>query len=163
MASFFRRHQLIIGLLLVFFGLSDLWLIMPDLYGTFHGFYVNWQTFRVFMPEWIYTVPILLMMTLVGTLMLSVYCIRGIDPAKVDNKEHAAFLVTAMGFAYLVVGAWPFWTQSFFWPWQQEIANYGNLLVLPLYAGSVFAFVTGGVSLYIHSKIYHQQHPEISD
>ena len=108
------------------------------------------------MPEWTYTVPLLLMMALVGTLILSIYCIRGIEAAVVDNKEHAAFLVTALGFAYLVVGAWPLWTQSFPWAWQQEIANYGNLLVLPIFAGSLFAFITGAVSLYIHSRIYHQ-------
>jgi len=158
--SFFTRHQLIVGLLLVFFGVSDLWLVMPNLYGTFHGFYVNWQTFRFFMPEWAYMVPILLLMTLVGTLVLSLYCVRGIKPAIVDNKEHAAFLVTALGFAYLVVGAWPLWTQNFPWAWQQEIANYGNLIVLPLFAVSLFAFVTGTASLYMHSKIYHQKHPE---
>jgi len=105
-------------------------------------------------------IPILLVMVLVGTLMMSVYCVRDIKPARVDNKEHAAFLVTALGFAYLVIGAWPLWTQNYPWAWQQEIANYGNLLVLPLFVASLFAFVTGAVSLYIHSKIYHQTHPE---
>ncbi len=151
---------MIVGLTLVFFGVSGLCFIMPNLYGTFHGFYVNWQTFRFFMPEWIYMIPILLVMVLVGTLMMSVYCVRDIKPARVDNKEHAAFLVTALGFAYLVIGAWPLWTQNYPWAWQQEIANYGNLLVLPLFVASLFAFVTGAVSLYIHSKIYHQTHPE---
>ena len=75
---------------------------------------------------------------------------------RVDDKEHAAVLVIALGFAYLVAGAWPLWTQMYPWQWQQIIANYGNLLVLPLYVGGVIAFFTGAVSLYIHSKIYHE-------
>jgi len=99
-------------------------------------------------------------MALFGTLMLTVYCVRDIQPTVVDNKEHAAVLVTALGFAYLVLGAWPMWTQSYPWAWQQEIANYGNLLVLPLFAGSLIALIAGSVSLYIHSRIYHQKYPD---
>jgi len=159
-ASFVKSHQLIIGSLLIFFGVSDLWFIMPNLYGTFPGYYVNWEAFYFYMPEWTFTVPILLVITLIGTLMLSVYCISGIQPAGVDNKEHAAILVTALGFAYLVLGAWPLWNQSYQWAWQQEIANYGSLFALALYAGSLVAFLTGATSLYIHSRIYHQEHPE---
>jgi hypothetical protein len=159
-ASFVRSHQLVIGLLLVFFGVSDLWFIMPNLYGTFPGFYVNWQAFYFYMPGWALTIPVLLVMTLIGTLMLSVYCISDIQATRVDYKEHAAILVTALGFAYLILGAWPLWNQSYQWAWQQEIANYGSLLVLLLYAGSLVAFLIGGASLYIHSKIYHQRHPE---
>jgi hypothetical protein len=159
-ASFVRSHQLTIGLLLVFFGVSDLWFIMPNMYGTFPGYYVNWQVFYFYMPEWTYTIPILLVMSLIGTLMLTVYCIRDIQPAGVDNKEHAAVLVTALGFTYQVIGAWPLWNQPYPWAWQQQIANYGNLLVLPLFIGSLFALITGAVSLYIHSRIYHQKHPE---
>ena len=158
-AAFVKSHQLIIGLLLVFFGVSDLWFVMPNLYGT-TSFYVNWQAFYFYMPEWTFTIPVLLVMTLIGTLMLSVYCISDIQPARVDNKEQAAILVTALGFAYLVLGAWPLWNQSYQWAWQQEIANYGSLLALLLYAGSLVAFLTGATSLYIHSKIYHQKHPE---
>jgi hypothetical protein len=159
-ASFVKSHQLIIGLLLVFFGVSDLWFILPNLYGTLPRFYVNWQVFYFYMPEWTFTIPILLVMSLIGMLMLTVYCISDIQPARVDNKEQAAILVTALGFAYQVVGAWPMWNQQYPFPWQQQIANYGNLLVLPLFAGSLLALMIGAVSLYIHSKIYHQKHPE---
>ena len=156
--SFVKRHQLIIGLLLVFFGVSDLWFILPNVYGTFPGYYVNWETFYPYMPEWPVTIPILLVMTLIGTLMLTVYCIRDIQPARVDNKEDTAILVTALGFTYQVVGAWPLWKQQYPFPWQQQIANYGNLLVLPLFAGSLLALIIGALSLYIHSGIYHQKH-----
>ena len=159
-ASFLKGHQLIIGLLLVFFGVSDLSFVMPNLYGTFHGFYVNWQTFRLYMPLWVFTIPVLLVMSLAGTLILTVYCIKDIQPARLDYKEHAAVLVTALSFTYLVIGAWPLWTQPYPWAWQQEIANYGNLLVLLLFVGSLLALVAGAFSLYFYSGIYHQKHPE---
>jgi hypothetical protein len=159
-ASFLKGHQLIIGLLLVFFGVSDLSFVMPNLYGTFHGFYVNWQIFRFYMPLWVLTIPFLLVMALVGTLILTVYCIKDIQPARLDYKEHAAVLVTALSFTYLVIGAWPLWTQPYPWAWQQEIANYGNLLVLLLFVGSLLALVAGAFSLYFYSGIYHQKHPE---
>ncbi len=153
---------MMIGLLLVFFGVGDLWFVMPNLYGTLHGFYVNWQIIRFYMPEWTLTIPIIFILTLIGTLMLTVYCIRDIQAAGVDYKEHAAVLVTTLGFTYLVIGAWPLWIQRYPWEWQQEIANYGNLLTLPLFAGSLVALIAGSVSLYIHSKIYHERHPELT-
>ena len=162
MATFVKEHQLSIGLLLIFFGVSDLWFVLPNLYGTLPDLYVNWRAFYFFMPEWSFTIPILLVMSLAGTLMLCVYCIRGIQPESVDNKEYAAILVTALGFTYQVVGAWPLWNQQYPWPWQQQIANYGNLLVLPLFIGSLLALIIGAASLYIHSKIYHEKHPETS-
>ena len=161
MVNFVKEHQLSIGLLLIFFGVSDLWFVLPNLYGTLPGLYVNWRTFYFYMPEWTLTIPILLVMSLVGTLMLSVYCIRGIQPESVDNKEHAAIIVTALGFTYQVIGAWPLWNQQYPWPWQQEIATYGNLLVLPLFAGSLLALIIGAISLYIHSRIYREKHPEL--
>jgi hypothetical protein len=155
LSTFIRSHQLAIGLWLMFFGVADLWLVVPNLYGTLGNWHVNFYDWILFMPQWLLLVPVLLFMTLIGTLMLSVYCIRGIKAGKVDDKEHAAVLVTALGFAYLVAGAWPLWTQLYPWPWQEEIANYGNLLVLPLFVGSGIAFFIGAASLYLHSKIYH--------
>ena len=162
MANFVKEHQLSIGLLLIFFGVSDLWFVLPNLYGTLPDLYVNWRAFYFFMPEWKFTIPILLVISLVGTLMLCVYSIRGIQPESVGNKEYAAILVTALGFTYQVVGAWPLWNQQYPWPWQQQIANYGNLLVLPLFIGSLLALIIGAASLCIHSKIYHEKHPETS-
>jgi hypothetical protein len=161
-ASFVKSHQFIIGLLLVFFGVSDLWFILPNLYGTLPDLYVNWRVIYFFMPEWATTIPILLILSLIGTLMLSVYCVRDIQPARPDNKELAAMLAVALGFTYQVIGAWPLWNQQYPWPWQQQIANYGNLIVLPVFIGSLLALIVGAASLYIHSKIYHQKHPEIT-
>jgi len=159
-ASFVRSHQVIIGLLLVFFGVSDLWFIMPNLSDTYPGYYVTWQAFSFIVAQWTYTIPILLVMCAVGTLMLTYYCIRGVQPGRVDDKEHAAMLVTALGFTFVVIGAWPLWNQPYPWSWQQQIASYGAQLVLPLYAVSLVALFTGAASLYLHSRIYHQEHPE---
>ncbi len=113
------------------------------------------------MPQWKFTIPLLLVTSLIGTLMLSIYCIRDIQPERADNKEHAAIIVTALGFTYQVIGAWPLFNQGYPWPWQQEIATYGNLLVFPLFIGSLLALITGAASLYIHSRIYHQKQSEV--
>ncbi len=156
MVKFVKNHQLSIGLLLTIFGVADLWFIMPNIWSSA----ANWQGFYILVPEWSFTVPILFIISLIGTIILCVYSIRDIQPERMDNKEHAAILVTALGFTYQVIGAWPLWNQPYPWPWQQEIADYGNLLVLPLFIGSLLALIIGAASLYIHSKIYHEKHPE---
>jgi len=147
-----------IGFWLVFFGIADLTFIMPTLYGTLASWHVAfWRPGIYFTSQWHPLVPALLIMTLIGTLMLTSYCIRGIKPGVVSDKEHAAVLVTTLGFTYLVGGAWPLWTQLYPFPWQMEIASYGNLLVFPLFAGCLIAFFVGAVSLYLHSRLYHKQ------
>lgn len=162
MYAFVKRHQLSIGLLLVFFGVADLWFVMPNMYAGLQGdWHVDWRLFYFFMPEWTFTVPVLLIMSLIGTLMLCVYCITGIQRERVDFKEHAAIVVAVLGFTYQVIGAWPLWNRWYPWPWQAEIARYGNLLVFPLFIGSLLALIIGAASLYIHSKIYHEKHPEL--
>jgi hypothetical protein len=154
-----KNNLLSIGLLLVFFGIADLWFVMPNMYAGLVGdWHIDWRFFYFYAPEWILTVPILLILTLVGTLMLSVYCITGIQPGSPANKQNAAILVTALGFTYQVIGAWPLWTQWYPWQWQAEIARYGNWLVFLLFIGSLIAIIIGAASLYIHSKIYHQTH-----
>jgi hypothetical protein len=157
MVKFVKNHQLSIGLLLIFFGVADLWFIMPNIWSSA----ANWQGFYVLMPEWSFTVPILFIISLIGTMKLCVYSIRDIRPERIDYKEHAAIVVTALGFTYQVIGAWPLWDQAYPWPWQKEIAGYGNFLVLPLFIGSLLALVIGAASLYLHSKIYHEKHPEL--
>jgi hypothetical protein len=157
MVKFVKNHQLSIGLLLTIFGVADLWFIMPNIWSSA----ANWQGFYFLMPQWSVTIPFLFIISLIGTMILCVYSIRDIRPERTDNKEHAAILVTALGFTYQVIGAWPLWNQPYPWPWQQEIAKYGNLLVLPLFIGSLLALIIGAASLYIHSKIYHEKHPEL--
>ena len=100
---------------------------------------------------------------IIGTSALCAYSIRGINPNVADNKEHIAILLTACGFAYQVLGAWPLGNPvSFAWQWQKDIANSGALLTWSLYILSLATLLIGFASLFIHSRIYHQKHPEPS-
>ncbi len=162
LAKSFKRHQFSIGLWLVFFGVADLWFVMPNMYAGLVGdWHVDWRFFYFYMPEWFFSVPILLIMTLVGTLILSVYCIRDIQSESFNHKQKAAILVTSLGFTYQVIGAWPLWNQWYPWQWQAEIARYGNLLVFTLFVGSLLVLMIGATSLYLHSRIWRKNHPEI--
>jgi hypothetical protein len=160
MYAFAKRHQFSIGLLIIFFSVADLWFVFPYMYAGLAGdWHVNWRFFYFFMPEWEYTVPLLLVMSLSGAFILCAYCIKDIKREKAGNKEYAAIVATALGFTYQVIGAWPLWNQWYPWPWQAEIARYGNLLIFPLFIGSLLNLMVGAASLYLHSKIYHEKHP----
>jgi type III secretory pathway component EscS len=158
-AGFLWSYQLPIGLSLTLPALADLCFIIPNVTGA----EANWWSFYVVMPQWSFMVPVLFGASLVGIIILCVYSINGIQPQKVDNKEHVAVLLVALGFTYQVIGSWPLWNIAYPWLWQQEIAKYGNILVLPLFAVNLLALITGGASLYIHSRIWHQKHAEIQD
>jgi hypothetical protein len=99
----------------------------------------------------------------IGTIVLCVYSIRGIRPEIASHKEQVAVLLTAFGFAYQVIGAWPLGTLvNFPWEWQKQIMRNGPAFAWSLFNLSLAALVVGGISLYIHSRIWHQKHPEIS-
>jgi len=98
---------------------------------------------------------------IIGTVVLCVYSIRGIRPEIASHKEQVAVLLTAFGFAYQVIGAWPLGTLvNFPWEWQKQIVANGTIFAWALYSLSLIALVVGSISLYVHSKIYHQKHPE---
>ncbi len=100
---------------------------------------------------------------IIGTALLCAYAIRGISPHAVNDKEHVALLLTAFGFAYQVLGAWPLGKLvDFPWEWQKQIMRNGAALSWTLYLLSLASLIVGGVSLYLHSRIYHQKHPEIA-
>jgi hypothetical protein len=99
----------------------------------------------------------------VGTIVLCVYSIRGIRPEIASHKEQVAVLLTAFGFAYQVIGAWPLGTiANFPWEWQKQIMRNGPAFAWSLFSLSLAALIIGGISLYIHSRIWHQKHPEVS-
>jgi hypothetical protein len=99
---------------------------------------------------------------IIGAVMLCAYSIRGINPAAVDDREHVAILLTVFGFAYQVIGAWPLGGKiDFPWEWQKQIVSNGTIFAWTLYVLSLSVLVVGGISLYIHSRIYHQKHPEM--
>jgi hypothetical protein len=99
----------------------------------------------------------------IGTAALCIYSIRGIRSDAINHKQHIAILLTTFGFAYQVIGAWPLGNLvDFPWEWQKQIIQNGAILSWALYILSLTALVIGGISLYLHSRIYHQKHPELA-
>jgi hypothetical protein len=95
----------------------------------------------------------------IGSAILCVYSIRRIGQEAVDNKEKVAVLLTAFGFTYQVIGAWPLEHQiDFPWQWQKQIVANGTIFAWILYILSLIVLVIGAISLYKHSRIYHQKH-----
>jgi len=100
---------------------------------------------------------------IIGAAMLCIYSIRGISLEATENKKQVAIMLTAFGFTYQVIGAWPLGNQSDFpWEWQKHIVSNGSFFAWTLYILSLIVLVVGGISLYLHSKIYHQKHPDPS-
>jgi hypothetical protein len=94
--------------------------------------------------------------------MLCVISLRDLR-AGTAVDEHVAIALTAFGFAYQIVGAWPLQsTVDMPWIWQKQIMSYGSVFGWMLYVMSWVVLAVGAVSLYVHSRIYHQKHPELS-
>jgi hypothetical protein len=96
---------------------------------------------------------------IIGVAMLCSYSIRGITPKASDKKQSVAILLTAFGFTYQVIGAWPLdQLKDFPWQWQKQIAMNGPEFTWSLYLLSLVVLLVGVLSLYKHSQIYHQKH-----
>ena len=168
--EYFRRHKVSLGLLLAAYGafyLSSVimsgWSI-PD-WGTdtttYPPFAVNSLLPRSFMAPIFFVTG--LPALLVGAAMLVTYCVRGFSAATVENRERVAFLLTAFGFGYVVVGAWPLGNKvDFAWEWQKQIVSNGVVFTWLLYVLGIVVLAVGCLSVYRSSKIYHQQHPEFA-
>ena len=97
---------------------------------------------------------------IIGAAMLCSYSIRGIRSDGDKVKQYVAILLTAFGFTYQVIGAWPLQHQiDFPWQWQKQIVSFGSYFTWSLYILSLIVLSTGVVSLYKHSVIYHLNHP----
>lgn len=100
---------------------------------------------------------------ILGAAMLCIYSIRGIRPEAAVNKQYVAILLTAFGFTYQVIGAWPLGHRiDFPWQWQKQIISNGTIFAWTLYILSLIVMAVGGISLYKHSLIYHKLHPELN-
>jgi hypothetical protein len=96
---------------------------------------------------------------IIGVGMLCAYSIHGITPKAPNDKQYIAILLTAFGFTYQVIGAWPLeHLKDFPWQWQKQIANNGPVLTWSFYLLSLVVLLIGVLSLYKHSQIYHQKH-----
>jgi len=100
---------------------------------------------------------------IIGTVILSVYSMNKIRLGAVDDKERVAIVLTVFGFAYQIIGAWPLGEKAIFpWEWQKQIISFGPVCAWTLTLLSLIALAAGGISLFTHSKLYHQKHPEFS-
>jgi hypothetical protein len=96
---------------------------------------------------------------LVGAAMLCIYSLQGISPKVTLDKQYVAILLTAFGFIYQVIGAWPLGDINVFpWDWQKQIVLDGPIFAWTLYILSLLVLAVGVFSLYMHSRFYHQKH-----
>ena len=96
---------------------------------------------------------------IVGAATLCIYSIRGISAEATVDKQYVAIVLTAFGFAYQVIGAWPLGNKADFpWQWQKQIVSDGPIFAWILYILSLVVLLIGAISLYKHSQIYRQKH-----
>jgi hypothetical protein len=96
---------------------------------------------------------------IIGAIMLSNYSLRGISPQAPADKQYIAILLTAFGFTYQVIGAWPLGNVvDFPWQWQKQIVLNGAVFAWVLWLLSLAVLLVGVISLYKHSVIYHKKH-----
>jgi hypothetical protein len=96
---------------------------------------------------------------IIGAIMLCNYSLREITPNASADKQYVAILLTAFGFTYQVIGAWPLGNVVVFpWQWQKQILTNGPVFAWTLYLLSILVLCVGVISLYEHSLIYHQKH-----
>ena len=96
---------------------------------------------------------------IIGAAILCVYSTRGIKPEAAADKQYVAILLTAFGFTYQVIGAWPLGNLNDFpWQWQKQIMRNGPAFTWTLYLLSTVVLLIGAISLYKHSQIYHRKH-----
>jgi hypothetical protein len=96
---------------------------------------------------------------IIGAAMLIYYSLRGITPEAPAVKKWVAVLLTAFGFLYQVIGAWPLGKfVDFPWQWQKQIILNGSIFALILYILGLAVLFAGVVSLYKHSVIYQKKH-----
>ena len=169
-SGYINTHKVSLGLFLAAYGVFFLAsVIMSDWkisdWGTdttiYPPFFINAiLPPRIIAPLFFVTsVPALL----AGAALLCLYCSRGLSALTVENRERVAIVLTAFGFAYVIIGAWPLGSiVNFPWEWQKQIANNGAPFAWGLYLLSMVVLFVGGISLYRCSKIYHQRHPEFS-
>jgi hypothetical protein len=97
---------------------------------------------------------------IIGSAILCNYSLRGITAEATPSKQYVAILLTAFGFGYIVIGAWPLGQKEVFpWEWQKQIINWGPAFAWILYILGLIVLAVGIFSLYKHSRIYHQKNP----
>ncbi|MCW3984021.1 MAG: hypothetical protein NWE96_08500 [Candidatus Bathyarchaeota archaeon] len=99
---------------------------------------------------------------IIGATMLCVISVRALRAGSAVDK-HIAIVLTAFGFGYQIVGAWPLQNVvDLPWQWQKQIMSFGPVFAWGLYVLSWIVLAVGAVSLYVHSKDYRRRHTELS-
>ncbi len=168
--NYVREHKVSLGILLAGYGAFYLAIVIMGNWTL-----TDWGTDTTGLPTNVvqpllpreYIAPLFFTTSfpalLIGTVMLCAYSLRGLFLEAKGDKEHVAILLTASGFAYVVVGAWPLQKLAdFAWEWQKQIMSYGSAFAWMLYLLSVAVLVVGVFSLFVHSRRYHREHPELS-
>jgi hypothetical protein len=165
--GYVKEHAASVGLLLAAYGAVYL---TSALFSSWT--LQNWVVAQNYMPASSSIIPHNVMNSaffltgfpalIVGTAILCGYTLTGIGAEKSGGKQPIAVILMVFGLGYQLIGAWPFFaTVEFPWEWQKQIASYGVAFSGFLYALSVAVFLVGAVSLVLHSRLYHINHPSL--
>ncbi len=165
-SNYVTNHKVSLGLFLASYGVFYLTSVLLSFWTIF-----DWgKDITEYPPSTINTVlprsfidPIFFVTSfpalIIGATMLCNYSLRGITPEAPVDKQYVAILLTAFGFTYQVIGAWPLGKFADFpWQWQKQIILNGSIFAWILYILSLVVLFVGVVSLYKHSVIYHKKH-----
>jgi hypothetical protein len=168
-SSYLRSHRVSLGIFLAAYGVFYLSLVLLSFWTL-----ADWDKNPGYPPTLIHAllprsfIALMFFVTsfpalIAGAVMLSIYSLREINSEAPKDKQYVAILLTALGFTYQVIGAWPLGNSTDFpWEWQKQIVNNGFIFAWTLYVLSFIVLVVGGVSMYHHSRIYHRKHPGVS-
>jgi hypothetical protein len=167
-AGFVSRHTVSLGVLLASYGVFYLTSVLLSMWtlGDWGKDTVAYppSTKATLLPR-SFINPIFFATSLpaliIGAVLLCNYSLRGITPNASTDKQYVAVLLTAFGFTYQVIGAWPLGNVGVFpWQWQKQILLNGVGFAWVLWLLSLAVLAVGVFSLYKHSIIYHQKHRE---
>lgn len=171
LVSYVKSHLASVGTLLTAYGAFYLYTVIRTGWTPSDGVTVMHSyspllvlQAPVFTP---YLIPLFFITSLpallVGVVMLCSYTVGVLRNGLTVNSEHVAILLTVLGFAYVVLGAWPLQEAvNLPWTWQKQIMAYGAGFSWMLYLLSTVMLALGAFSLYIHSRAYHRKHPELT-
>lgn len=170
MGSYVKSHLASVGTLLFAYGAFYLYSVIRTGWVPSDGFTVAHSFSSLALKAPVlnpYIIPAFFVTSLpallIGAILLCSYTVWVLRNGLTVDSEHVAVLLTACGFAYVVLGAWPLQDAiNFPWTWQKQIMEFSPGFAWMLYLLSSVMLTIGAVSLYVHSRVYHSKHPELS-
>ncbi|MCL5876217.1 MAG: hypothetical protein M1540_00175 [Candidatus Bathyarchaeota archaeon] len=167
--DYFRSHEVSLGLFLASYGVFYLTVVImggwsPSDWGK-DTFDAPVSAVQSLIPR-SYIAPLFFVTSIptliIGATILCAISVRALRSGSAVD-EHIAIVLTAFGFAYQIVGAWPLQSMvDLPWQWQKQIMSFGPVFGWGLYVLSWVVLAVGGVSLYVHSRNYHREHSDFS-